>query len=147
MQLEIPETAYVTIVIGRAVPAIGAGAPPTVLDAAPGERSPPRSGRPLLKGCLAVLLLAASFAAGDFVANRPGAAPALAVTDPPPAALPPGASVGEHGSPAAAEVPVPDALRRQLRQPPAVVPPPGQAAEPASPGATLPERNPFGLEN
>jgi len=147
MQLEIPEVAYIQIVICRSAPAAGVGALPTVLEAAPGERSPPRSGRPLLKASLAVLMLAASFAAGDFVASRAGTAPALAVTDRPSAALPQRASAGPHGSPAAAEVPVPDALRRQLRQPPSVVLPPGQAALPTPPAAAMPERNPFGLEN
>jgi hypothetical protein len=73
MQLEILEGTHVQIIVGSRTSAAGGGTLPTLLDAAAVERPAPRSGRAVLKGCLVVLLLAASFAAGDYFGGRPHA--------------------------------------------------------------------------
>jgi len=129
MQIEIPTDAQVQIIVGRARPAIGESG----LPASPGAG---RGGRRLLKGAVAVLLLASTFAAGDYFAKTPDRInPAYAAAS--------GASqLGVPGDPLPPTVAaqVPPAFRRQLQERPAVIPPPGPAT--AAPG-----RNPFGLEN
>jgi hypothetical protein len=160
MLLEFPENAHVQIIVGRSV--LAACTLPALLDAPSVERPTGRAGRPLLKASLAVMLLAASFAAGDYFASRPRA-PELARAA---AALPRPAPAGEQRpfpdqplpGEATSTLPsgqVPAELQKQLQQPPTVIPPPGRAAAPTSPGSGspvptgtgVPGKNPFGLEN
>ena len=161
MLFEIPEGAHIQIIVGSRAPAAGRDTPPALLDAAPVERPAPRSGRPLLKGGLALMLLAASFIAGDYFASRPRA-PEL--TRAAAALARPAAPAGEqHAFPdrplpreaAAPSGQVPTEFQKQLQQPPTVIPPPGQAAALPAPGpgpgfsgtGSAPGKNPFGLEN
>jgi hypothetical protein len=137
MQIEIPVDAQVQIIIGRVRPAIGESALPMLVEReAAASSGAGRGGRRLLKYAVAVLLLASSFAAGDYFGRVPGtlhladAATASAAARP---AIPGDPSPQAGGR-------VPPAFRRQLRERPAVIPPPG-------PATGAPSRNPFGLEN
>ena len=110
------------------------------------------------------MLLAASFAAGDYFGNRPHPLELARAV----AALPRPAPGGEHHAfpdrplPREAGMPAPSGLipgefQRQLQQPPTVIPPPSQAAASPAPGSSLGQgftgagaptgKNPFGLEN
>jgi hypothetical protein len=101
-----------------------------------------------LKGGLAVMMLASSFAVGQHFGNSPRV-PELARTA---AALPrPALSADPHAfpdPPQPREAPAQTAgevtanFQKQLQQPPTVIPPPGQTGAPGTPG-----KNPFGLEN
>jgi hypothetical protein len=162
MQFEIPEGVRVQIIVGSLDPAGRGGTLPAVVPAAPVDPQAARSGRLVLKGGLVVMLLAASFGAGDYFATRPRAPELTRAT----AALPRPAPAGEqHAFPgrplpreatgAAASGQVPAEFQKQLQQPPTVIPPPGQAATATSAGsgssvpggAGAPGKNPFGLEN
>ena len=162
MQFEIPEGVRLQIIVGSLDQAGRGCTLPAVVHAAPVEPKAARSGRLLLKGGLAVMLLTASFGAGDYFATRPRTPePTRAV-----AALPRPAPAGEqHAFPdrplpreatgAAPSGQVPAEFRKQLLKPPTVIPPPGQAATATSPGSGSPTpagtgspgRYPFGLEN
>ena len=166
MQFEIPEGAHVHLIIskptswalsprtcavGKACAKLDPGVGGDFL-ALPGEgtaaRPAPRFSRLLLKGSLAVMLLAGSFAVGQHFAS-PSRAPKLARTA---AALPrPALSAEQHAfpdPPQPREAPPQTAgevtanFQKQLQQPPTVTPPPGQTGAPETPG-----KNPFGLEN
>ena len=156
MQFEIPEDAYVHIVIGA--PALvkscamsDPGVTGPLLSAhrdASSVRPALRFGRLLLKGSVGAMLLAGSFTAGQHFGSF-SRAPELARTA---AALPrPAPSTEQHtfpDRPQLRETPAQTAgevtanFLKQLQQPPAVIPPPGQTVAPGVPG-----RNPFGLEN
>ncbi len=102
-----------------------------------------------------MMLLTASFAAGDYFASRPRA-PELTRAA---AALPRHAPVAEQHPfpdrplPRQATTPVPSGqvpteFQKQLQQRPTVIPPSGQAATPPAAGpGSAPAKNPFGLEN
>jgi hypothetical protein len=170
MQLEIPESAHVQIIVRSPVTAASGNLLPALFDAASAERPAPRSSPLLLKGGLIVMLLVASFAAGDYFAGRPRS-PELARAA---AALPRPAPAGEqHPFPdrplsreATSAVPsgqIPAEFQKQLQQPPTVIPPTGQVAAPPAAGSSpppppdrgpgvagagsTPAKNPFGLEN
>jgi len=137
MQIEIPADAQVQIIVGRGRPTIGEGGLPVLVER---EAAPPagagRGTRRLLKGVVAVLLLASSFAAGGYFGRAPDT---LHLADAATASAAPRPSVPDLSPPTAAAG-VPPAFRRRLQQRPAVIPPPGPAT--AAPG-----RNPFGLDN
>jgi hypothetical protein len=166
MQFEIPEDAHVHIVIGNPaswvlsprtcsvgkacarLDPVAAGAPLTVPGDAAAIRLAPRFGRFLLKGGLAVMMLASSFAVGQHFGSFPHS-PELART----AAAPPRPTLSAEqyavpDRPQPREAPgqtdgqVTANFQRQLQQPPTVIPPPGQTVAPETVG-----KNPFGLEN
>jgi hypothetical protein len=138
MQIEIPADAQVQIIVGRVRPAIGEGGLPMVVEReAPASSDAGRGGRRLLKGTIAVLLLASSFAAGDYFGKAPNT---LHLADAVTASAAPRPAVPDDLSTPTAAARVPPAFRRQLEERPAVIPPPGPAT--AAPG-----KNPFGLEN
>jgi hypothetical protein len=170
MQFELLPDAHLQIIV--ASPAARGGSWPALRDPPPVEQLALRSGRLLLKSGVFVMLLTASFAAGDYFASRPHA-PELTRAA---AVLPRPASTGEQqpfpdrplprGVAAPASGPqVPPEFQKQLQQPPTVIWPPGRAAAPPPPGpdsptspteqvrgqeargAGLPGKNPFGLEN
>jgi len=165
MQFEIPEDAHVHIVIGKptswsfsprtcsarkAYAGLGpeSGGELVALTGEPSAARPaPRFGRLLLKGGLAVIMLASSFAVGQHFGSSPRA-PEMAPTA---AALPQPLSAEQHAfpePPQPREAPAQTAgeatanFQRQLQLPPTVIPPPGQAGASGTPG-----KNPFGLEN
>jgi hypothetical protein len=156
MQFEIPEDAHVHIVIGKPGSAkVDAGLDPgpagallAIRGEASAPRPAPRFGRLLLRGSLAMMLLAGSFAAGQHYGSFPRA-PELARTA---VALPRPAPPADqhafpdrpqpHESPAQTASQLPADFQRQLQQPPTVTPPPGQTILPETP-----RKNPFGLEN
>ncbi len=156
MQLEIPEDAYVHIVIGApALVKSCAASDPDItgplLSAhrdVSSVRPALRFGRLLLKGRVGAMLLAGSFTAGQHFGSF-SRAPELAPTA---AALPrPAPSTEQHtlpDRPQPRETPAQTAgevtanFQKQLQQPPTVIPPPGQLGAPVTPG-----KNPFGLEN
>jgi hypothetical protein len=166
MQFEIPEDAHVHIVIGK--PISWAFSPRTcsagkayaglgpegvgelvALTSEPSATRPaPRFGRLLLKGGLAVIMLAGSFAVGQHMGSSPRA-PELArtaVAVPRPAPTAEQHAFPDHLQPRGAAAQTADQVtadfQRQLQQPPTVTPPPGQMGTPLTPG-----KNPFGLEN
>jgi hypothetical protein len=162
MQFEIPEGVRVHIIVGSLEPTERGCTLPAVIHAAPVEAKTVRSGGLLLKGGLVVMLLAASFGAGDYFATRPRTPELTRDT----ATLPRPAPAGEqHAFPdrplprevtgAAPSGQVPAEFQKQLQQPPTVIPPPGQSTAPTSPGSgsSVPSgagalgKNPFGLEN
>ena len=143
MELVIPEDTQVHILIGKAP--LLALPEPTIPDVPPAGR-----GRKLLRGTLALVLLAGAFVAGRHYPGQAAVAarPAVAMSAPPP-------PTGQFAFPdrplpqpsTATPAPheelgqVPASFAEQLRQAPDVMPPPGQ-----TPGAA-PGKNPFGLEN
>jgi hypothetical protein len=138
MQIEIPADAHVQIVVGRGRPAIGESALPMLVEReAAASSGAGRGGRRLLKGAIAVLLLASCFVAGDYFGRPPDtlhradAAAASAAAHP---------ADSDDPAPRTAAARVPPAFRRQLQERPAVIPPPG-------PATAAPSKNPFGLEN
>jgi hypothetical protein len=147
MELVIPEGAQVHITVGHPpLLALPAASPPQALP----EALPPRRGRPLLRGTLAIALLAAAFIAGRHTGAPPApigtATAALTAPNPgprpverafPDRALPHSAPVVSAQGEAPTQVPA--ALAEQLRMPPTMIPPPGQVAASAN------APNPFGL--
>ncbi|HKM61430.1 MAG TPA: hypothetical protein VJY39_02965 [Acidisphaera sp.] len=117
MQFEIPDGAYIHIVIGKAPPLAlthecgGAQRQSTVL-------------RPMIRGAVVVVLLCGAFAVGKQFGPVRTAAPAIAAAQAQP----------EDGQAAGS---VPPAFAQQLQQPPVVTPP---QAHP------LPGKSPFGLD-
>jgi hypothetical protein len=122
---------------------------------------PRHSGRPLLKGLVATMVLGVAFVAGTYAARPPAGAgrPAAPARE---AALPPSYSRDAPLTPEAIEElarrfnaprdatgagagQIPEQFTQQLRQPPTVIPPPGQAAP--TPAGGQPRKNPFGLED
>jgi hypothetical protein len=108
-----------------------------------------RFGRLLLKGGLAVIMLAGSFAVGQHFGSSPRtpelARTAVAVPRPAPTAeqqhaFPDPPQPREARAQTAGEVTA--NIQKQLQQQPTVIPPPGQTGAPGTPG-----KNPFGLEN
>src|SRR5262249_42958049 len=73
MRFEIPEGVPVQIIVGSVDPAGQVCTLPAVIPAVPVDPKTARSGRLLVKGGLVVMLLAASFGAGDYFASRPHA--------------------------------------------------------------------------
>ena len=146
MELVIPEGAQVHITVGHPpLLALPATSTPQALPEAPQRR------RPLLKGTLAVALLAGVFVAGRHSGAPPApigtATAALTAANPGPPPVErafPEAPLPHTPPPVSAQgqapAQVPPALAEQLRQPPTVIPPPGQPA----PGAGA--SNPFGLQ-
>lgn len=145
MQLMIPEGAQVHIVIGHATPL---ALPPP---AAP-PATAPRSGRPLLKGAVVLLLVAGAFAGGRHLAARPDGLGAAEAALAMPQAAPVGGQSASLDAPNAVAAPpalapstpepvIPPDLARQLQGPPTVIRPPGSPAAGAPPSA-----NPFGLQ-
>jgi hypothetical protein len=156
MRFEIPEDALVHIVVGTpASVKASAGHNPAAagaLLAVPGDaaavRPAPRFGRLLLRGSLAMMLLAGSFAAGLHFGSFPRAPElartAVALPRPAPTAeqraFPDPPQPREGRAQTAGEVT--GNFQKQLQQPATVIPLPGQ---PGAPG--LLGKNPFGLEN
>jgi hypothetical protein len=150
MQFEIPEDAHVHIVIGK--PTSWAFSPRTCsagkayaglgpegageLVALSGEpsvaRPAPRFGRLLLKGGLAVIMLAGSFAVGQHFGSfpRPPELARTAVAVPRPAPTAEQHAFPDHLQPRGAEAQTADQVtadfQKQLQQPPTVTPPPGE---------------------
>lgn len=150
MELVIPEGAQVHITVGHPpLLALPPTPPPPVLP----EAVPPRRGRPLLKGTLAVALLACAFLGGRHTSAPPAlvGTVTLALTAPNSGPLPvehafPDQPLPHTAPPVSAQgeppAQVPAALAEQLRKPPTVIPPPGQAA---ATGQTGGAPDPFGL--
>jgi len=136
MQIEIPADAQVQIIVGHGRAAIGESGLPMLVEREAAASSGGRGSWRLLKGAVAVLLLASSFAAGDYFGRAPAT---LHLADAATASAAPQPTVPVDPSPQAGGR-MPPAFRRQLQERPAVIPPPGPAT--AAPG-----RNPFGLEN
>jgi hypothetical protein len=143
MQFEIPDGAQVQIIVGSSIPAANGRTLPALLEGKC-ERPATRSGRPLLKGSLVVMLLAASFAAGHYLGgpNTPEVA-RVAAALPRPAPSSEQHPFPDHPLPREATVPGPSGqvsaeFKTQLRQPPTVISPPGQAAALPAPGLSLP---------
>ena len=153
MLFEIPEDAYVHVVIGarasvKACAGYDPGAASALLAVPQGAAvvwPAPRFRRLLLKGSLSAMLLAGSFAVGLHFGSFPRA-PELARTA---AALPrPTPTTEQRAFPDPPQPPEASAVtagevtanfQKQLQQSPTVIPPPGL---PETPG-----KNPFGLEN